>query len=75
MTLIIIMITVMIPVAMAMTAPTSVLSTSFVSRVINGVVVKQPDDEEKMMMFIMLTEMKMIIIMMMIINHLWKKDQ
>ena len=70
MTLIIIMTTVMIPVAMAMTAPTSVLSTSFVSRVINGVVVKQPDHEEKMMMFIMLTEMKMIII-----NHLWKKDQ
>ena len=36
----------MIPAAMAMTAPTSVLSTSFVSRVINGVVVKQPDDED-----------------------------
>ena len=36
----------MIPAAMAMTAPTSVLSTNFVSRVINGVVVKQPDGED-----------------------------
>ena len=36
-----------IPAAMAMTAPTSVLSTSFVNSVINGVVVKQPDDDDQ----------------------------
>lgn len=40
---IILIMTIQIPDAMAITAPTSVLSTSFVRSVINGVVVKQPD--------------------------------